>query len=294
MSLPLTRVTGLHHSRRHDVRIAAVGECTRDRYLERSLEGVGGISLNFAVQARRAGAHTVSLVSCTGRDQVAPVVRDRLARAGVDASHCHSMDGPTASQAIRLVAEGERVFPPGGYDAGVLAHFRLSDDDLHFIATHDVVAVPYFRQIEHLFWPAMNAVPREGIRVADLLDGSDLGPSHVELDRFLPILDIAFLSASEGVAAELLPRTRGGRTLIVVTHGAKGSSALKDGQLYREAATMVPPEACLDSTGCGDAYQAAFTVEYVRGGSIRDAMRRGSDRAAEVIRHIGATESITP
>ncbi|MFN8570744.1 MAG: PfkB family carbohydrate kinase [Gemmatimonadaceae bacterium] len=273
------------------MRIVAVGECTLDRYLDLSLERVGGISLNFAVQARRSGAAHVALVSCTGRDRGAVAVRERLVQEGVDGTHCHAQDGATASQAIRLAAGGERIFPPGGYDPGVLATYHLTDADLRFIGTHDVVAVPFFRQIEHLFWPAVRAVAPGATRVADLLDGGDLGPGDAALDQLLPELDLVFLSAGEEVAAELLPRTRTGHTLIVVTHGAQGSSALKDGHHYRLPATMVPPHACLDSTGCGDAYQAAFTVEYLLHGSVESAMRKGADRAAQVIRHVGATEA---
>src|SRR5215216_4499104 len=124
------------------MRVAAVGECTIDRYLDAGVERVGGISLNFAVNARRAGAEQVGLVSCTGSDAGAAHVRSRLAAAGIDATRLGSLPGRTASQEIRLLAGGERMFPPGGYDPGVLADFRLQQTDLDYLREADIIAVP--------------------------------------------------------------------------------------------------------------------------------------------------------
>src|SRR5690242_16188678 len=115
------------------MRIVAVGECTRDSYPALGVERVGGISLNFAVHAGACGAPNVALVTCTGTDCWGPAVRSALARAGVDSSHVHTRDGDTASQVIELAADGERRFPPGGYNPGVLSAFELDPGDLAFI-----------------------------------------------------------------------------------------------------------------------------------------------------------------
>jgi sugar/nucleoside kinase (ribokinase family) len=270
------------------VRVAAVGECTRDRYLDAGIDAVGGISLNFAVNARRSGAGEVALVSCTGSEGGDTAIRRKLAAEGVDATHLHTMAGATASQAIRVTEGGERFFPAGGYDPGVLAAFRLDAADLAFIATFDVVATPYYRQVDHLFHPAMEA-GANAMRVADLLDGEDLGAGLAGLDPLLDVLDVAFISGGDAMVDLLLPRSRQARTLIVVTHGAGGSSALRDGVRLFEPAAPVPLEERVDSTGCGDAFQAAFTVEYFRHRDLARSLRAGAARAAEVIRHLGAT-----
>ena len=54
-------------------------------------------------------------------------------------------------------------------------------------------------------------------------------------------------------------------------------------------AVPVPADECVDTTGCGDAFQAAFTVEYFTHGDAAAALHVGSQAAAEVIRHVGAT-----
>jgi fructoselysine 6-kinase len=274
--------------------IVAVGECTRDRYAALGVERVGGISLNFAVHARACGAPNVALVTCTGTDEWGPAVRSALARAGVDSSHVHSREGDTASQLIELDADGERRFPPGGYNPAVLSAFALDPDDLAFIGGHDVVAVPYFRQVAHLFGPAMQAARPDASRVADLLDGEDLGPDFRGIDAVLDIVDVAFISGGDDAVERLASRSLPTRTLIVVTHGARGCSALVTGRRLFEPASPVPADEQVDTTGCGDAFQAAFTVAWTGGASIQDALRAGSQRAAAVVRYLGATPVAGP
>lgn len=269
------------------MRIAAVGECTIDRYPEHGVSRVGGISLNFAVHARASGAEHVALVSCTGDDPGAEMVRATLAGAGVDATRVRQRHGATASQVIRLAAGGERDFPPGGYDPGVLARFGLDEDDLEWLRSVDVIAIPVFRQIMPLVAPLIDDPGVAAMRVADLLDGADLGVSLEGIDALLDRFDVLFISGEASLAESLLPRSRGARSVIVVTHGARGSSALVNGRHHVAPAEHVPPEACIDSTGCGDAYQAAFTVSYARDRDIAAAMRAGAHRAARVIRHLG-------
>lgn len=268
--------------------VAAVGECTVDHYLERGTRCAGGISLNFAVHALRAGATRASLVSCTGDDEGGALVRAAAVREGIDIAHLASRPGRTASQAIRHAAGGERIFPPGGYDEGVLATFRLDDAALAMLHDADVIAIPYFRQLLSLVAPIVGMRDVRALCVADLLDGADLGEAYAALDSLLDGVDVCFLSATEPVAERLLPRTRGRRSVLVVTHGARGSTALHDGCVTYTAAEAVPPAECVDSTGCGDAYQAAFSVAYARERNIAAAMHAGAARAARVIRHLGA------
>ena len=271
------------------MRLVAVGECTRDRYLNRGVESAGGVSLNFAVHARACGADSVALVTCTGTDAAGVAARATASRAGVDTTHIHVAPGATASQIVRIGEGGERVFPPGGYDPGVLAAFRLDAADLAFVSTFDVVVGAYFRQIAHLFHPAMAAAAPGATRVADLLDGEDLGADLSGIDELLDTLDLAFVSGDDEAVGRLLPRSHDSRALIVVTHGAGGSSALVRGRRLRQPAVIVSIDERVDTTGCGDAFQAAFTVSYLRHGDVAEALRSGAERAALVIRQLGAT-----
>lgn len=269
--------------------LVAVGECTIDRYLDLGLSRVGGISLNVAVNARRLGAHA-SLVSCIGADAEGVRVMAVLDRAGVGRSHLHQVPGATAEQDIRLGPFGERTFPPGGYRSGVLETFRLTASDLAFIRQHDLVAVPYFQQIRHLSEAILTDAALVGKRVVDLLDGTDLGPGYAGLESVLARSDLTFLSSDPAVAGVLLAERWPARGPLVVTHGALGCSVLIRGQRVMGQAVGVPPEECRDSTGCGDAFQAAFAIEYFATGSIDRAIVAGAELAATVLRHVGAVE----
>jgi fructoselysine 6-kinase len=48
----------------------------------------------------------------------------------------------------------------------------------------------------------------------------------------------------------------------------------------------------VDSTGCGDAFQAAFTVNYFRDGIVAAALHQGAIQAARVLNHFGAFDQI--
>jgi len=271
------------------LKVVAVGECTRDRYLDRGLETVGGISVNFAVNSRRCGASRAAVVSGTGTDPAAVLIRAKLAREGVDAARLHTMPGSTATQLIRLGPGGERIFPAGGYDPGVLSDFRLGPADLAFIGTFDLVAAPFFRQINHLFGPAIQAAGPGARRVVDVLDGADLGADLVGIEPLLDQVDLVFLSGPETAVERLFQYSRHTSTVIVVTHGAGGSTGLAGGRKFRAAALEVPESERIDTTGCGDAFQAGFSIEYFQRGDLPSALIAGATRASQVIRHIGAT-----
>jgi fructoselysine 6-kinase len=195
--------------------------------------------------------------------------------------------GATARQDILLAPGGERIFPPGGYTLGVLDGFRLDDAAAEFVSGHDVIACALFTQLEPLFAQVL-ALPSEARRVADFLDLSDYGCDPGIVERYAEQLTIAFVSGDRALAERLRPLARATRCQIVVTLGAEGSLALVRGEpLYQPAA---PVSHVVDTTGCGDAFQAAFTVAYLRTGDTARALRAGAEQAALVTQHLGAFE----
>ncbi len=270
------------------MRIVSVGECAHDRYLDLGIAFAGGISLNFAVNSLRCGADYVAMVSCVGDDAGGRAALRKLQHEGIDASHVYVHNGPTAHQDIYILARGERLFPPGGYDAGVVGALRLSDEDRAFVRSFDIMALAKFGQVEGLFRQAINDPAYTGKRVVDFTDSTD----YVKLTEHLDMVDISFISGDAGAVEALLPFSRGCRGVIVVTHGAEGSTALVQGEpVYQPVVPVAEPR---DSTGCGDAFQAAFTVSYFRDGDIRQALERGAHQAARVLQHYGSTDDEEP
>lgn len=267
------------------MRLVCVGEITQDRYLLQNLTTVGGISLNQAVHARRCGAD-VALISCIGSDQAGRAALELLRRAGIDASRVLQRAGETAHQDIVITPEGERIFPPGGYGSGVLADWALRPEDIAFTRDFDLVVAPYFSQVAHIFDAVMfDANPRIR-RAADFLDWNELGGDTQRIERALPQLDVAFLSGNQQAIDLLEPLAQRHDCLMVVTLGAEGSVALARGQRYYQAA--LPVDQVVDTTGCGDAFAAAFLVRYMQDGNIPEALLAGAKQSASVVSKFGA------
>jgi fructoselysine 6-kinase len=270
------------------MKIVSVGEITIDHYLNLNRSFVGGISLNFAIHAKRAGAEQVSLVSRVGTGEDGRRVLSKLAVEGVDASHVIAVKGKTAQIDIENLSGGERIFPEGGFHRNVLEHFQLSPADQVFIRGHDILVTLFegFRP-GSVFDQLTRQFDFEGTILVDFGPwpaGEEAFPRTIPL---IKAVDLAFISGDHAVVEALLPLSRQLATLIVVTMGPEGSAALVDGHRLFQPAEPVPLP--LDSTGCGDAFQAAFCVAYFRTGDIRHALQQGAAQAAAVLQHYGAS-----
>jgi fructoselysine 6-kinase len=266
------------------LRIVSIGECTIDHYIDLKQEYVGGISLNFAVNCKRSGAEHVSFISRIGKDSGNKILQ-ALERENVDSTHVKTVEGTTARQNITLTSTGERIFPEGGYQPGVLENFQLTENEIQYVQSHNLLASPMFQQLEPLFRQMMS-LPFDGWRVADFLDLSDYKQDINMVEQFIEKLTIAFISGDYEMLEKLRPLSRTTQCLIVITSGAGGSAALIKGEPVFQPPFKV--DEIVDSTGCGDAFQAAFTVSYWREKNVQRALEFGARQAASVLQHYGA------
>jgi sugar/nucleoside kinase (ribokinase family) len=272
------------------MKIVSVGEITIDRYWRQNLSFVGGISLNFAVNAKRSGAETVSLVSCIGNGPEGAWVLDTLARERVDSSHIAILEGKTAECAVEVYDDAERVFPIGGYKANVLSRLHLTDDIKSFISQHDILVTLYDgNKPESLTMQLLQLSINHGKRVVDFGDWTN-GNLKEFTREALNKIDLAFITGDEATIKDLLPIAESVECLIVITLGAAGSVALTAGGVVTQSAIRIDNP--VDSNGCGDAFQAAFTVNYLRDGNIAAALHQGAIQAARVLKHYGAFSQI--
>lgn len=63
-------------------------------------------------------------------------MEEGLSKKGLDVSHVRVLPGSTAVTKVNLV-NGDRVFTD--YIEGVLADFKLTDEDMDFLCAHDLV-----------------------------------------------------------------------------------------------------------------------------------------------------------
>jgi sugar/nucleoside kinase (ribokinase family) len=262
------------------VKIVAMTVCTVDGYPDQGIECVGGNSLNFATQCRRSGVEHVSLVGGVGMDDYGTVVLDHLRGEGIDVSHVHRLDGATATNKLYVTDNGERFEKPGSWNGGVYETFRLSDDDWDFVNQHDIVATtcgdPNFAQ-------ALERVDAGRGFVVDFMHIHDYDTMAANTER----ISIIFMNGDREVVARVKPIAEQGQALLVVTMDAAGSIALRGEETFFQQA--LPVARVVDTTGCGDAYQAAFTVSWFRTGDVQQAMAAGAEAASLVLTHFGGT-----
>ena len=73
--------------------------------------------------------------------------------------------------------------------------------------------------------------------------------------------------------------------IVVVKQGADGASAFSVTDTWTAAPA---PAVVVDTTGAGDAFDAAYLVEYLSSGDVAAALAAGNILGAHVACHVGA------
>ena len=263
------------------MRLAAVGSNCVDHYnnLENEVIYLGGGPVNMAVYAVRLGAEA-SYIGPVGNDAYGERMRSALAGKGVDVSHLSIREGRTAVTEVSLV-DGERIL--GDYDEGVLAGYSLSEDDLDFICTHDVVVCDLWGKVEGQFCE----LKRRGMLTA--FDCATR-PEDEAAQIAMPYTDVLFFSSDDGDTEDLRCRMREyaarGPRLVVAMLGEKGSLCF-DGTFFHRFG-IVPCKEIVDTMGAGDSYVAGFLFGLVEGDPLEECMRRGAANATETLQYLGS------
>ena len=267
--------------------MTAVGDCGVDRYLNLGTDRPGGITLNFAANARRLFApdDQVGVVTALGTDAEGRLVRRAIAACGLEAEVA-TLEGSTSLQLIDRHPSGEKIFVR--YEEGVLGRYRMGPEERAVIARSDLLMAVVYSQVEGLFDSVMES-PSPGLRAVDFGDmgGVTGGPALVE--RYLDRFHVGFfgLTQAQGdLIASLEGLARSSGRLLVVTLGAEGSLAfMADVRLECPAVTV--PEV-VDTTGAGDTFAAGFLSEYCRTRRVRESLAEGARCAAETVQRLGA------
>lgn len=255
------------------MRILAMTVLCVDVYPDAGGDCVGGNALNFAMQAMRSRAEA-TVLGPVGADKYGDRVVEYLEREGLGAEHVCRAEGRTASNRIFLSPDGVPLREE--WDGGVYQTFRLSAADWAFAAAFDAVAMG---SVDPNFEEAMRRL--RGKLVVDFLNTRDFAL----MARVLPVSQLAFISGNGPTVERVQRLSRDSDTPAIVTLGAAGSVAFVRGEATQCAAERA--EGVVDSTGCGDSYQAAFTVSWLRDGDVARAMKAGATAAAEIVGRLG-------
>lgn len=260
--------------------IAAVGEVCADLYEGDDEVFLGGISGNFARSAAEAGARA-SVFAAVGDDELGGALIALLGKTRVE-PRIRVLPGATAVQRIRIAPDGERIFC--GFDAGVVTEYTLTTDELAALARFDAVAVPLAPETERVVAQLAAAGGHRAL-VGDVSRDSAGSDLCAWLAPRLATLAIAFVGGTATDLEPLRALSERARALVVLTAGPAGAWALAAGQVLHQASVA---ERVIDTTGCGDAFQAAFAVRHLTGASLEVALYAGAQAAALVAQKRGA------
>ena len=181
------------------------------------------------------------------------------------------LSGSSALQRIQLAEDGERIFC--GFEPGVLTGYRLTDAELAELPGFDVLALSCSPELAGVFAQVMALDPGGRTRrVADFSQDSPGGdPAHPEtwLAPHVDRLTVAFVGGQPTFLEPLARLSATTDAVLVLTVGARGAYALERGRVVHQPSVA---RTIVDTTGCGDAFQGAFTAAYFGGAGLEVAL----------------------
>ncbi|MCL1972876.1 MAG: PfkB family carbohydrate kinase [Endomicrobia bacterium] len=264
------------------MRILAMTCCCVDLFPETGKILPGGNSLNLAVSCKKAGAENVYVMGNIGKDGYGEIVKKAADKYGINRAGIREIEGQTANHMIHIDEKGDRYFKENSWIGGVWADWRINADDEKFMKSMDAVVTtigePEFKNIIKIK------------RDAPFLLSVDFHDENInpEWEEYFDAVDLFFISGKNQNPKKLEEWSKNFNAVFTATLGEFGSVSFKDGLKYECNAAKVGK--VIDTTGCGDSYQGGFIVEYLKSKNIENAMRKGSESAAETLSYIGGFE----
>ena len=250
----------------------------------------GGAAANVAVWATRLGAD-VTLVGKIGDDTLGMLMLTHLQAERVG-RHVITVPGGLSTRVGILVSpDGEHSFVIDHtkvlrFDDGDAPVSLLDSADAVFFNGYDIflarstsflaplLAEARARRLPVVFDPSSFTLIR-AFGPERLMDG--VGP----LDVLIANDAEADVLRGSRPLATLASRA----TLVVVKQGASGAAAHSASATWCAGAS---PVMVVETTGAGDAFDAAFLVEWLRSRDVEAALRAGNRLGAHVASHLGA------
>jgi fructoselysine 6-kinase len=208
-----------------------------------------------------------SFIGAVGSDIHSDNLIELMKSKSIDISHTYQLDGETASNELIVDEMGERFGKEGAWRDGVYGVFKLGDSDGKYRHDFDIWTT-HASNPNYLY--TLNNKTNSNFMSVDFLHFKD----YELLTNSASIIDIAFFGGTHDMIDDLKKLARKLKCLIVLTLGADGSIAFSGSNIYEQNA--LPIEKVIDTTGCGDAFQAGFTSAYIKTKDIQKALLEGA------------------
>lgn len=252
---------------------------------------LGGAAANTAAWLAHVGAAPV-LVGRVGDDPTGRQVRAELTGAGVRCALAVDQDAHTCCVVVLVDGLGQRSMLP---DRGASARLRPEDLTPELLGEARHLHLSGYVLLDERS-AATGVAMLRAARAAGLSTSVDPQSAALLTDR------AAFLDAVRGIdlllpnGAELAALTgstdpESARSLldvvgaVAVTSGDAGADWLDRTGRYTVPAVAAD---CVDSTGAGDAFDAALLASWLNGANQLDALRAGTAAGATVVGRLGA------
>ncbi|MDA3851412.1 MAG: PfkB family carbohydrate kinase [Spirochaetaceae bacterium] len=260
------------------MKVACFSVASMDYFPQQKAYSPGGNALNQSIIYKKLG-HDTAFLGALGEDKSGKVIKRLLEQACVDLTGLVIKKGITACNQLVNDEEGERFGVDGQWQNGVYGDFLLEEKHWEHIKDFDIWST-------HANGPNyLEALKRKGpsqFLSVDFLHLTD----YDLLKQSLNTVDIAFFGGTKEMVKPLAEIAKGFEKPIVLTLGAHGSQAFyKDEHFFQPA---LPLERVIDTTGCGDSFQAAFTSEYIKSHDIPKALFAGAETGRETAKYYGA------
>lgn len=229
----------------------------------------GGKGSNQAIASARLGA-TVTFIGAVGQDRFGDDAIALYGQEGIDTQFVRRAAPPTGTALIVVDAAGENqiVVAPGANHA-VSADVVSAAADA--IRQADVLLAQLETPLES--FAAAARIAREAGTLV-ILNPAPWQPLADEVLSLVDVLtpnegELAALSGKASVPEGVAAANALGVGSVVVTRGAAGAAVLHAGTLTHQGAY---PATAVDTTGAGDAFNAALAVALTHGESLVTAV----------------------
>jgi ribokinase len=254
----------------------------------------GGKGANQALAARRAG-RTVRMAGAAGKDNFAAPALQLLDEAGTQLASVKRVSEPTGTALILVGGDGENMIAvvPGANGTVTSAD---ADAAVEAMQEGDVLML----QLEvpgSAVEGALAAARAKG--VTTVLNLAPLVQDAARLGRLADIVianetEFERLAGQEGMNAadrEAALKSLHGETgqTLIVTLGAEGVIAIRNGEIFRSQGLKIEP---VDTVGAGDTFCGYFAASLDEGLDFRTSLRRAAVAGSLACLKAGAQPSI--